>query len=98
MKKYGILPDSFDLAKDPIDIYKTDQRYWESLWYYPPDLEKPLLYDNPYPETCRSNTPVDKTVLRHIVLYVLTMELKKFGNLTGRGILSGSMMQDHVLM
>ncbi len=57
MKKYGILPDSFDLAKDPIDFYKTDQRYWESLWYYPPGAEKPHLYENPYPESCLANSP-----------------------------------------
>ena len=35
MKKYGILPVSFDLAKDEIDIFETDQRYWESFWYKP---------------------------------------------------------------
>lgn len=58
MKKFGILPDSFDISKDQIDIYKTDQRYWESLWYYPPGVEKPVLYDNSFPESCISAPPL----------------------------------------
>ena len=32
MKRYGVLPASFDLAKDPIDVYETDRKYWRSLW------------------------------------------------------------------
>jgi hypothetical protein len=35
MKRYGVLPASFDLAKDPIDVYAVDQAYWRSLWYVP---------------------------------------------------------------
>jgi len=35
MKKYGVLPESFDWAKDKIDVFKTDQKYWRSLWYKP---------------------------------------------------------------
>ncbi|MCP4376367.1 MAG: hypothetical protein GY794_09360 [bacterium] len=35
MKNYGVLPKNFDLDKDPIDPYKTDRKYWKSLWYYP---------------------------------------------------------------
>ena len=35
MKRFGILPENFDLAKDPIDPYETDQAYWRSLWYRP---------------------------------------------------------------
>ena len=35
MKRFGVLPESFDLAKDPIDPYETDQAYWRSLWYHP---------------------------------------------------------------
>jgi hypothetical protein len=35
MKKFGILPRSFDLAKDEIDVFETDQAYWRSLWYRP---------------------------------------------------------------
>ena len=35
MKLYGVLPD--DLADDdPIDVYQTDQAYWQSLWHSPP--------------------------------------------------------------
>ena len=35
MKRFGILAESFDLVSDPIDVYDTDRRYWESLWYVP---------------------------------------------------------------
>jgi len=35
MKRYGILPETFDADKDPIDVYKTDQAYWRSLWHQP---------------------------------------------------------------
>ena len=32
MKRYGILPA--DLGADtPIDVYATDEAYWQSLWY-----------------------------------------------------------------
>jgi hypothetical protein len=33
MKRYGILPDTFDPAKDPIDCYSVDQAYWRSFWH-----------------------------------------------------------------
>jgi hypothetical protein len=36
MKRYGILPASFDVNKDTINVYDTDRKYWKSLWYYPP--------------------------------------------------------------
>jgi len=36
MKRFGILPASFDLAIEPIDVYETDKAYWRSLWYKPP--------------------------------------------------------------
>ena len=36
MKRFGVLPESFDPATDPIDPYETDQAYWRSLWYHPP--------------------------------------------------------------
>jgi hypothetical protein len=32
MKKYGILPATFDLAKDSLDVYQSDQQYWRSFW------------------------------------------------------------------
>lgn len=35
MKRYGILPKDFDVNKDPIDVYETDQKYWKSLWHVP---------------------------------------------------------------
>jgi hypothetical protein len=34
MKRYGILPPTFQ-ARDPIDVYETDRRYWRSLWHQP---------------------------------------------------------------
>lgn len=39
MKRFGILPENFDLAKDPIDVYATDAAYWRSFWYRPPGGE-----------------------------------------------------------
>ena len=36
MKRFGILPESFDAAKDLVDPYETDKAYWRSLWYHPP--------------------------------------------------------------
>ncbi|HQL75839.1 MAG TPA: polysaccharide lyase family protein [Phycisphaerae bacterium] len=36
MVRYGLLPETFDLAKDPIDVYAMDRKYWQSLWYRPP--------------------------------------------------------------
>jgi hypothetical protein len=35
MLRYGVLPPAFDPAKDPINVYETDQRYWQSFWYQP---------------------------------------------------------------
>lgn len=32
MKRFGILPETFDLEKDPFDPFATDQAYWRSLW------------------------------------------------------------------
>jgi hypothetical protein len=36
LKRYGILPPDFDLERDGIDAYATDEAYWQSLWYRPP--------------------------------------------------------------
>jgi hypothetical protein len=41
MKKYGILPASFDPEKDVFNVYDLDQKYWESLWYYPEGSKRP---------------------------------------------------------
>lgn len=35
MKHWGILPETFDLDKDPVDVYAIDRAYWESLWHQP---------------------------------------------------------------
>jgi hypothetical protein len=35
MKRYGVLPTTFQLGDDPLDIYATDQAYWRSLWHQP---------------------------------------------------------------
>ena len=35
MKRFGPLPTSFDLAKDPIDVFATDQTCWRSQWRQP---------------------------------------------------------------
>ena len=45
MKRFGILPEQFDLKKDDIDVFATDRRYFESSWYYPKG-DGPKLYDN----------------------------------------------------
>jgi hypothetical protein len=34
MQGYGILPEN-QRSTDPIDVYETDRRYWQSLWYRP---------------------------------------------------------------
>jgi hypothetical protein len=35
MKRFEILPESFDLVQDSINVYETDQKYWRSLWWQP---------------------------------------------------------------
>jgi len=35
MKRFGILPPTFDPARDALDPYATDQAYWRSLWWTP---------------------------------------------------------------
>jgi Hydrazine synthase alpha subunit middle domain len=35
MKRYGVLPASFDLARDPIDVYSVDRRYWGLFGWKP---------------------------------------------------------------
>jgi hypothetical protein len=32
MKRYGILPDGFDINKNPFDPFAVDQAYWRSFW------------------------------------------------------------------
>jgi hypothetical protein len=35
MKRYGIIPESFDREKDEIDVYEADEAYWRSFWWKP---------------------------------------------------------------
>ncbi len=35
MKRYGLLPETFDIRKDPLDVYQMDRRYWDSFIYRP---------------------------------------------------------------
>ncbi len=35
MKRFGVLPVSFDAGRDPLDVFQTDQAYWKSFWYRP---------------------------------------------------------------
>lgn len=52
MKRWGILPESFDATKDPINPYETDQAYWRSLWHRPPafktaadrEIQRPMAF------------------------------------------------------
>ena len=32
LKKYGVLPSTFDLQRDTLDVFASDQQYWRSLW------------------------------------------------------------------
>jgi hypothetical protein len=35
MKRFGVLPASLDLGKDPIDVYSLDRRYWALFGWKP---------------------------------------------------------------
>ncbi|MGO9920983.1 MAG: hypothetical protein ACLQIB_40635, partial [Isosphaeraceae bacterium] len=35
MKRFGVLPASLDLEKDPIDVYSLDRRYWALFGWKP---------------------------------------------------------------
>jgi len=37
MKRYGILPASFNTASptNTVDVYELDRKYWQSLWWQP---------------------------------------------------------------
>ena len=45
MKRYGILPGSFDINIHPIDVRATDEAYFRSHWHYPPG-QQPRSYKN----------------------------------------------------
>jgi len=35
MKRYQLLPETFDINKDPLDYYQLDRLYWDSFIYQP---------------------------------------------------------------
>lgn len=35
MKKYTVLPATFDPTKHRLDVFQTDQSYWKSFWHQP---------------------------------------------------------------
>ena len=35
MKRYGILPETLDLRRDPINVFEVDAAYWRSFWPEP---------------------------------------------------------------
>lgn len=49
MKRFGILPASFDANKDPINVYDTDRRYFQSLWHVPTGKPPVKTHNNPFP-------------------------------------------------
>jgi hypothetical protein len=34
------LKPEFNLDREPIDIFETDQRYWKLFWYHPRNEKK----------------------------------------------------------
>ena len=40
MKRYGILPDTFDLSTDQISVYETDNAYFKMFWHTPDNKEQ----------------------------------------------------------
>jgi hypothetical protein len=41
MKRYGVLPASFDLNQENVDVYQLDDYYWRHLWHYPEGKKRP---------------------------------------------------------
>jgi len=35
MKRYKLLPETFDLEKDPLNVYEVDKKYFDSFIYSP---------------------------------------------------------------
>ena len=35
MQRYGVLAKAFDVEKQPIDVFQTDQVYWQTFWHQP---------------------------------------------------------------
>jgi len=40
MKRFGVLKPEFNLDREPIDIFETDQHYWQLFWYRPGSEKK----------------------------------------------------------
>jgi hypothetical protein len=40
MKRFGVLPARFDVSRDPIDVFETDQQYWKQFWCRPQSQDK----------------------------------------------------------
>ena len=41
MKRYGVLPDSFDPFRDACDVYAIDEAYWQLFRHQPPEFDRP---------------------------------------------------------
>jgi hypothetical protein len=41
MKRYKLLPDTFDVEKDPLNVYEMDKKYFDSLIYRPITITAP---------------------------------------------------------
>jgi len=41
MKRYGVLPASFNAAHDPLDVYALDRAYWRTFWHQPTPAVRP---------------------------------------------------------
>jgi hypothetical protein len=35
MKRYDVLPESYEPGEDPIDVFEVDQIYFRSFWHRP---------------------------------------------------------------
>ena len=40
MKRFDVLPAEFDVQRDPLDVFETDERYWRLFWYRPETRDK----------------------------------------------------------
>jgi len=47
MKRHGILPETFDREKDPLDPHETDKRYWHAVTGHHLPGREPDLHANP---------------------------------------------------
>lgn len=65
MKRYGILPASFDVDRDALNVYDTDRLYFESLWHTPIGKPHVKTHNNPfpYPGMQKDNDPVKTRAL-----------------------------------